>query len=163
MKNMGDLSEFPIHLRLFLKAYRWRTIDPIPWAPLKKPLSQSRVALGSSAGLVMRDQTPFDDQMRGGDPTFREIPGDAEVSSLVETHRSEAFDHSGLRADTNLGFPLDRMKELEKEGVFGDLNHRHLSFMGSITAPGRLIQRTAPEAAEWLVEDQVDAALLVPV
>jgi hypothetical protein len=35
--------------------------------------------------------------------------------------------------------------------------------MGSITAPGRLIRDTAPEAAEWLVEDEVDVALLVPV
>jgi hypothetical protein len=35
--------------------------------------------------------------------------------------------------------------------------------MGSITAPGRLAARTAPEAAELLVQDQVDIALLVPV
>jgi hypothetical protein len=35
--------------------------------------------------------------------------------------------------------------------------------MGSITAPGRLIARTAPEAAQLLVQDQVDVALLFPV
>jgi D-proline reductase (dithiol) PrdB len=45
----------------------------------------------------------------------------------------------------------------------GALNHRHFSFMGSITAPGRLISETAPAVAQLLQEDQVDAALLVPV
>ncbi len=40
---------------------------------------------------------------------------------------------------------------------------RHLSFMGSVTAPGRLVRDTAPRAAELLVEDRVDVALLVPV
>jgi hypothetical protein len=35
--------------------------------------------------------------------------------------------------------------------------------MGSITAPGRLIQETAPPAVRKLVEDGVDVALLTPV
>jgi hypothetical protein len=35
--------------------------------------------------------------------------------------------------------------------------------MGSITAPGRLIKKTAPAAVRKLVEDDVDIALLVPV
>ena len=43
------------------------------------------------------------------------------------------------------------------------MNRRHLSFMGSITAPGRLVKYTAPEAVRTLVDDAVDAALLIPV
>ncbi len=35
--------------------------------------------------------------------------------------------------------------------------------MGGITATRRLTRNTAPEAARWLVDDGVDAALLVPV
>jgi hypothetical protein len=35
--------------------------------------------------------------------------------------------------------------------------------MGSITAPGRFIARSAPGFAQELVEDEVDVALLVPV
>jgi len=45
----------------------------------------------------------------------------------------------------------------------GEVAPRHFSFMGSLTAPGRLIKQTAPAAADLLVEDQVDIALLVPV
>jgi hypothetical protein len=43
------------------------------------------------------------------------------------------------------------------------LNVRHLSFMGSITAPGRFQRDVVPEAARLFEVDGVDAALLVPV
>jgi D-proline reductase (dithiol) PrdB len=160
---MGNTNEFSLSVRLFLKAYPWRRIDPVPWTPLKKPLNQCRLALISSAGFVLPGQPPFDEGIRGGDPSFRQIPADTDVARLIDTHRSESFDHTGLARDQNLAFPLDRMRDLVQRGRIGDLNHRHLSFMGSITAPGRLIKQTAPEAAQWLVEDQVDVALLVPV
>ena len=160
---MGEFSEFTILVRLFLKSYSWRRIDPVPWAPLNKPLSECRLALVSSAGFVLPNQTPFDESVRGGDPSFREIPNDVNVPTLVDTHRSESFDHSGIRQDPNLAFPIDRVNELAKMGRIGSINHRHLSFMGSITAPGRLIQYTAPEAARKLVDDGVDVVLLVPV
>jgi hypothetical protein len=45
---MGDTSEFSLTIRLFLKAYQWRKIDPVPWTPLKKPLSQSKLALAEA-------------------------------------------------------------------------------------------------------------------
>ena len=160
---MGELSEFSLAVRTFLKAYRWRRIDPVPWAPLEKPLAECRLALVSSAGFVLRDQQPFDESVRGGDVTFRRIPNDVDVSDLVDTHRSESFDHTGLRRDPNVAFPLDRVRELAESGRVGSLARTHLSFTGSITAPGRLVRDTAPEEASSLVRDSVDVALLVPV
>ena len=160
---MGDLSEFSFTTRLFLKAYPWRRIDPVPWTPLKKPLAQCKLALVSSAGLVLPGQAPFDPTIKGGDPGFREIPGNAEVSSLIDTHRSESFDHTGVHQDPNLALPLDRVRELAERGRIGSVAPRHLSFMGSITAPGRFVRDMVPQAANWLTGDGVDVALLVPV
>lgn len=160
---MGDLGEFSLTLRLFLQAYPWRRIDPVPWVSPVKSLAQCRLALVSTAGFVLSNQTPFDESMRGGDFTFREIPARTGVRELVETHRSQSFDHAGLRQDPNLGFPIDRVRELADAGRIGSVNHRHVSFMGSITAPGRLIKQTAPAAARLFVADRVDVALLVPV
>ena len=160
---MGNLSEFPLKYRLFLKTYQWRRIDPVPWAPLKKPLAESRLVLVSSAGIVTTQQKPFDSAIRGGDPSIREIPSDVEVTDLIETHRSDAFDHRGIRLDPNLAFPADRLRELSRAGIIGSLNHRYLSIMGSVTAPGRLIKKTVPQVVPKLVEDQVDVALLIPV
>lgn len=160
---MGDLSEFSLRHRLFLMTYPWRRIDPVPWAPLREPLARCRVALVSTAGFVLPGQPPFEKAKRGGDPTLRVIPAEADVPQLVELQRSGAFDHAGIREDSNLGFPLDRLRELAARGRIGSVAPRHLSFMGSITAPGRLIRDTAPEGAGLLVEDGVDAALLVPI
>ena len=160
---MGDLSEFPLKYRLFLKAYPWRCIGRVPWAALQRPLKDSRLVLISTAGLILPDQEPFDKSIRGGDCSFREIPSDADVSTLIDTHRSELFDHFGVRQDPNLTFPIDRVRELKKRGRIGSINHRHLSFMGSITTPGRLMKKTLPGVVNLLKTDAVDVALLIPV
>lgn len=161
--RVASVDELSLSLRLFFKAYRWRRIDPVPWTPMRRPLREAKLALVSTAGMVQPGQAPFDEAIRGGDFSFREITDDADVPALVESHRSESFDHRGIRADPNLAFPLDRLHELVRDGEIGSLNHRHLSFMGSITATGRLTTQTAPEAAQLLVEDGVEAALLLPV
>lgn len=160
---MASAGELSLKIRLFLKAYPWRRIDPVPWAPLRKPLAESRLALVSSAGFVLPGQERFSSTISGGDGSFREIPADADLATAIDTHRSESFDHTGMTRDPNLALPLDRVRELAASGRIGEVNRRHLSFMGSITAPGRLVRDHAPEAARRLVEDGVDVALLVPV
>jgi D-proline reductase (dithiol) PrdB len=161
--GVGDLNEFTLSVKLFLKTYPWRKINPSPWAPLKRPLNECRLGLVSTAGFVAPGQPPFDPAVRGGDYSFREIPADTDVRKLLESHRSESFDHVGIHEDPNLALPIDRVHELVERGRLGSINRRHLSFMGSITAPGRLIQQTAPAAARLFVEDAVDVTLLVPV
>jgi D-proline reductase (dithiol) PrdB len=160
---MARLRDLPLRHRAFLKAYRWRRIDPTPWTPLGRPLSRTRLALVSSAGLTLTGQERFDHAFKGGDPSFREIPGDVDPAALEDHHRSRSFDHEGMRRDPNVAFPVERVRELARDGVIGSVAPRHLSFMGSVTAPGRLIRDAAPRAAELLVSDRVDAALLVPV
>jgi D-proline reductase (dithiol) PrdB len=163
MQSVAELHELPLSIRVFLKAYRWRTIDPLPWAVPRKPLHAARVALVSTAGLVLPSQPPFDDAMKGGDWSYREIPDTAAVTTLVECHRSKTFDRAGIDADANLAFPLDRLHELVRLQAVGAANRRHFSLMGSITAPGRLVRESAPAVARALVDDDVDAVLLIPI
>lgn len=158
-----ELSELGFTLRTFLKAYRWRRIDPVPRTTLAKPLGKCRVALVSSAGLVVPGDRPFDETVKGGDFSHRVIPSDADVASLEEHHRSDSFDHAGIEADPNVGLPLDRLHELAAEGTIGGVAPRHVSLMGSVTAPGRLMKQTVPEVVDLLTGDDVDVALLVPV
>ncbi len=160
---MAQLSELGFTLRTFLRAYRWRRLDPVPSARLEKPLDRCRVALVTSAGMVVPGDRPFDETIRGGDWSYRVIPRQVDVQSLEEHHRSDSFDHGGIEADRNMGLPLERLRELEAAAEIGEVAPHHLAFMGSITAPGRLVKRSAPEAAELLVADRVDVALLVPV
>lgn len=160
---MVRIRDLALAHRIFASTYRWRVIRDVPAARLRRPLVSCRVALVSSAGLVARGDEPFDEGVRGGDFSYRLIRADVDVQSLEEHHRSDAFDHSGIAEDRNLGLPLERLRDLERAGDIGSVAPRHVSLMGSITAPGRLIRHTLPEVADELVADQVDVALMVPV
>ncbi len=160
---MARIADLPFKYRALMKVYPWRRINPVPASALPRPLDQARVALITTGGLVQPDQAPFDESIRGGDVSYRVIDRDVATADLLETHRSDAFDHAGIAQDRNLALPLDRLHELAEAGVIGEVAPRHLSFMGSITAPGRLLRDTLPDAVGLLQADGVDVALLVPV
>ncbi len=160
---MAKLSDLKLSYQLFMKAYPYRRVDWSPGARLVKPLRTARIAVVTTAAFFKPDQLPFDVSVRGGDYSCRVLPLDTDLDTLRIAHRSDAFDSRGIGSDKNLALPLDRLKALAKAGVIGSVAPRHFSFMGSISAPGRLIDRTAPEVARMLVEDGVDAVLLTPV
>jgi len=160
---MAKYSDLRLKDRIFMMAYRFRSHEWKPGARLSKPLSQSRLAIVTTAAFYEPSQTPFDEEFRGGDFSYREIPLHTDLQALRIGHRSQSFDHSGIEKDKNLALPLDRLRELQAEGFIGEVNHRHFSFMGSVTAPARLLSQTAPEVADLLIRDQVDAVLLTPV
>jgi D-proline reductase (dithiol) PrdB len=160
---VATLSDLSLKNRLFMATYRYRVVEPIPFAPPGKPLRESRVALVTTGGVYAPGQEPFDTAIKGGDVSFRALAKNADVQALGIAHKSDAFDQTGFRADRNLGFPLDRLREMETSGAIGSVAPRALSFMGSISAPGRLVKETAPEATRLLLADGVDVALLVPL
>ena len=121
------------------------------------PLSQRRVAIVSSAGLVVRGETPF----RGRDPDYRMIPAATKPAELLTSHISINFDRTGFQEDWNVVFPLDRLNELAAEGAIGSVAARHYSFMGA-TDPVEM-EPHARELAGRLKQDQVDAVILSPV
>ena len=162
-QRMAKVSDLKLRYRIFMRAYRYRQFEWRPGALLEKPLSQSRIAVVTTAGFYLPRQAPFDPSIRGGDYSFREIPLETNLDTLQIGHRSDAFDHAGIESDKNLALPLDRLRELNAEGRIAAVAPRHYSFMGSILAPARLVIVTAPEVARRLAEDQVDGVFLTPV
>ena len=120
-------------------------------------LSQRRVAIVSSAGLVVRGEEPF----RGRDPDYRVIPGETKPEDLLISHISINFDRTGFQEDRNVVFPLDRLNELAAEGAIGSVGQTHYSFMGA-TDPVQM-EPYAREVAGRLKQDGVDAVILSPV
>jgi len=68
-----------------------------------------------------------------------------------------------MESDRNVALPMERLRTLAARGAIGSSAPRHLSFNGSISAPGRLVRESAPQAAKMFLEDGVDAAVLIPV
>ena len=127
-----------------------------PWVE-GPPLAQRRVAIVSSAGLVVRGETPF----RGRDADYRTIPATTRSDELLISHISINFDRTGFEEDWNVVFPLDRLNELAAEREIGSVAAAHYSFMGA-TDPVQM-EGYAREVAGHLKRDGVDAVLLSPV
>jgi len=163
VKIMARISDMKMKYRIFMKTYKYRSVAWRPGTSLDKPLRESRIALVSTAALQGPGQQDFDLDLPGGDPSYRILSAGTYLGSLPAAHPSGSFDHSGIDSDINLAFPLDRLRELAGEGYIGSIASRHFSFMGAIVSPEKLIEETAPEVAELLIEDRADGVLLVPV
>lgn len=137
--------------------YRWvENKDTPPWTPLTKPIARCKVALMSSGGILFRDQPRFHRE----DATYRRIPKSATQADLDVWHFGYRTDDAKL--DHNCVFPLARMRELEAEGVIGELSDPAYSFMGGIYSSRTVRDELAPQIADELKRAHVDAFYLVP-
>jgi len=127
-----------------------------PW--VKPPaLAKARIAIITTAGLHRKGDRPFGPRATD----YRIITGGTPAAALVMSHQSVNFDRSGFQEDHNVAFPIDRLRELAREGVVGSVADFHYSFMGATD-----VEKLEPKAAELaglLKKDRVDAVLLSPV
>ncbi len=138
-----------------------------PWSKVSKPLSESRVALLTTAGISMRSDTPFD--MAGeranptwGDPSWRRIDADAAAEDVAVNHLH--IDTSYIERDLNVALPLARLSELAADGVVGSSAPGHYSIMGFQGNDASTLENTAgPEIARAMKSDAVDLVVLAPV
>lgn len=139
----------------------------VPWAPLAGPLSEARVALVSTAGLSMRDDEAFDMEFERrnptrGDPSFRRLRADATSATLVANHLH--IDTGYIERDLNVALPLDRLRELVRDGIVGSMADTHYSIMGyQGNDTGPLERDSAPAIAAGMKSEEVDLAILAPV
>lgn len=166
LKNRGLAAlatAFPSIGERFAAGYRAeRTDGGVPWAPVRRPLASSTIALVTTAGVHHRDQPPYDMHDHDGDPSFRELDLARPLDSLKVTH--DYYDHTDADCDLNVVFPVERLRELAAAGEIGGVARLAYGFMGHITGPHlqTLKARTAPQVAAALKAAGVDAVLLAP-
>ncbi len=90
----------------------------IPWTPLSKPLADCSLALISTAGLVLKEEQPFDQEGERqnpwwGDPSYRLLPHTVSEKDirLCHLHVNPIY----TEQDLNCIFPLQRLRELVDE------------------------------------------------
>ena len=157
------ITRYPSLAQRFITAYEpWESGEAVPWAPPHKPLGECKLALVTTSGVHHSSQEPFDMQDSDGDPSFRAIDGATIGNDYKITH--DYYDHSDAEKDLNIIFPLQRLKELQQEGVIGQLADTHYSFMGHIDGRhiASLIGQAAQEVVKRLKQDQVNVVLLTP-
>ncbi|MGZ3598359.1 MAG: glycine/sarcosine/betaine reductase selenoprotein B family protein [Ktedonobacterales bacterium] len=138
-----------------LPQLRRMSLQTVPWSPLQRPLAEATVALVTTSGTHLASDRPFNVT---GDATFRIIPRSAEPADLTISHL--AYDRTDALRDINLVFPLQRLKELEAEGVIGHAAERHYGF--GLCPDAESLIRSGRKVARLLKQEGVDLALLVP-
>ena len=144
--------------------YRWAHYRDVPFAPLRKPLGDSTVALVTTAAPYrpeLGDQGPG--AAYNGAAKFFEVysaPADADAAPDVRiSHVSYDRTHTTAK-DPGTWFPLDRLREVASAGRIGRIAPR---FHG---LPTNRSQRTTldqdcPALLRRVHEDEADAAILV--
>jgi D-proline reductase (dithiol) PrdB len=171
MRKFGDMKNailvqafkrLPWLAERWAKSHQFVEAQDIPWAPLRKLLRESSIAMVTTAGVHLKSQTPFNMEDPDGDATFRAFPSNVNKTDLTITHKY--YDHAAADRDINVVLPIDRLRELRDEGVIGGIAPTLYSFMGHIDGPHLkiLMEETAPQVAEFLVRDEADAVFLTP-
>ena len=132
--------------------------DLVPLAPLRRPLSQSRLSFVSTSGVQPRGTLPFDVVHPVGDYTFRRVPSDSSPTEL-EIHQLK-YPTDGAHRDLNVIFPIERLQELRDEGVVGALTRDLFTFIGYNMDPALLERTLAEDLAQAVADEQPDLVLL---
>jgi hypothetical protein len=129
----------------------------LAWQPITKAVSESRLALLSSAALRLADQEPFIPRV---DLSYRKVSSDPNAGEIIIDH------HSGIgrvpKQDPEIVFPRTALANLASRGAIGSLSPNYFSFMGGVREQEKIENELAPALAAELAKAQVDLALLVP-
>lgn len=142
--------------------YRWAHFDEVPFAPLRQPLSHSRVTLLTTAAPYRPDQGPqgAGSAMNAAVKFYVPYTGDTALDhDLRISHVAVDRQHASLD-DANCWFPLPLLRQLAQEGRV-QLAPR---FHGVPTnrSQRHTLDVDVPLVVQRCLEDGVDAAVLVP-
>jgi hypothetical protein len=126
----------------------------VPFTPFQGRLEDASICLVSTAAVRTKDDPPFQTE---GDTTWRIIPAETEAKDLRydDTH----YDHACVDRDMNCVFPIDRVRELGREGRVGGLTVRHFS-LGYSQALRELREKTIPALVREIDRERPGAVLL---
>jgi D-proline reductase (dithiol) PrdB len=140
--------------------YQWTVNHDAPFTPLAKALRECRVSMLTSGGVSHCAMPAWNPDARND---FRLDEIDAGASARDFQVHDSYYDVGSARADVNCVFPLERLRELAREGVIGEVAPHHYSgFMGRIYKRSHVTEVAAPALADALSREHVDLFLLVP-
>lgn len=135
-------------------------LDRVPIAPAIKDLVHAKIALVTTGGIVPVDN-PDKIQSASATRWGRYDISDTEALKGGEYKTIHAgFDPAAADANPNVVTPVDALKVLEKEGVFGSLHEYFYSTVGTGTTEAEAA-RMAAEMVPYLKEAGVDGVIMV--
>jgi D-proline reductase (dithiol) PrdB len=135
----------------YAKDYVWATHDEVPFARLRKPLAQCRLALVTTA-------SPAD--FHGAKRVWS---GDVSPAPPSLFTANLAWDKESTHTDDRGSFlPIDVASELAAEGLFAGLT-AHFVGIPTEYSQRKTMDEDAPQVLRRLREDYADIALMCPL
>ncbi len=130
--------------------YRWASNPDAPFTPLAKPLSESRVALVTTAAP----------DLQGGRKRSRYAAATRPAPEALYTHHLSWHKTATHTDDVETFLPVRRVNEYVAEGRLGSLSPRFYG-VPTVYSARQTVQEDAPAVLDFCREDGVDIALLV--
>lgn len=125
-------------------------------------LANSRLMLITSSGAYLPEsQETFDQDNRLGDYSIRGIPTDTPFADIKYAHKH--YDHKYVDKDPQALIPIRHLEKMEEDGKIGSLTSEYVSFSGYQPNVIRIVKETIPAILKAAKENEVQAALLIPV
>ena len=134
--------------------------DRVPPAEAIKDMSKATIAIVTSGGIVPLDNPDHIESSNATKFGWYPIEGMEKMSKDDYTTIHGGYDRQFVLENPNLVIPLDALRKLQKEGVFGELYPYFASTTGTGTATNPAA-KFGDEIGKKLVEEHVDAVLLV--
>ena len=137
----------------FDRSYQWAHFDDVPFTPLKKPLSESRIAVITTGSLYDRLMT---DPRSVDSGQTSELPSHLFASDLAWDKQATHMNDLGSY------LPITVLNEFVDAGKLGSIAPR-FHCLPTEYSQRRTRETDAPEILARCVEDHVDVALMVPL
>jgi len=134
---------------------------PIPWRSTATAVTQTRVALITTASLHLEGDRPFRTlEELQGDTSYRIIPQDAPTHALDLA--APYVDRRYIPTDPEVALPRRALANLHRQGKAGPPAPRHASFSAGIIHPLPGLADSAASLSAIFREDAVGAVILFP-
>lgn len=135
------------------------SFEPIPMPPAVTDMSKAKLMLITDGGLVPKGNP---DKIEGSAATrwgAYSIEGLDDLAGKDYEISHGGYDPRFVQEDPNRLVPLDALREMEREGVIGELHNEFLSTSG-LANPLSNTRRMGKEMAEKVKREGVDAVIL---
>ena len=132
-------------------------VDP---NPAVKDMAHAKIALVTSGGIVPKGNPDHIESSNATKWGKYDITGMDRLSADDFTSIHGGYDRQFAIADPNVVVPLDALRELEKEGEFGELVNYFCATTGTGTATASAA-RFGTEIGKMFVDEHVDGVILV--
>lgn len=158
-KRAVDMMLKKLKGEAFATEYPMPDFDNVAPNPAVKDISKAKIALVTSGGIVPKGNPDHIESSSASKYGKYDIADYAKLTEATHETAHGGYDPVYANADPNRVLPVDVLRDMEKEGIIGELHRYFYTTVGNGTSVANS-KAFAAKFAQELVADGVDAVIL---